>query len=123
MKKKMVMVVLTLTVAVSSILGGCGEAEETGGRAERKEMTRQSEETRESEESRESEGDSDNAENVVSGISGLLGVSEPEADEPERLVRPENLALTEWFEYEYDESGNLMLSGRLKGDASVRLKL
>lgn len=34
MKKKMVTVLLALVVAASSILGGCGEAQETGGRAE-----------------------------------------------------------------------------------------
>lgn len=34
MKKKMVTVLLALVVAASSILGGCGEPQETGGRAE-----------------------------------------------------------------------------------------
>lgn len=104
MRKKIVTVLLTLVMAASAILGGCGEAEETGGRAERRE------ETRESEESRETQNESNNTENVVSDILG---------DEPERLVKPEELTLDVWFEYEYDEAGNLTGEGKYGADGSV----
>lgn len=69
MKKKKLSFLLVAFLAASAILGGCGEVEETGGRAERKDKTR------ESEESRETEKDSGN---VLSGIWGSLDVSEPQ---------------------------------------------
>ena len=98
MKKKMVTVLLVLVVAASSILGGCGEPQETGGRAEGTEQTKESGETKESQESRDTESDAGDA---ASGILGLF-----EEDEPERLVRPEDIKLVPIYEYEYDESGN-----------------
>lgn len=81
MRKKMVTVLLAVVVA-SSIFGGCGKTKETSGKAE----------------SRETQKDSDNA---GTGILGFLG-----GDEPEKLVRPEELELSGWEEWEYDNSGN-----------------
>ena len=47
MKKKILTVLFAAVVAVSSILGGCGASQETGGRAEGTEQTRESGERRE----------------------------------------------------------------------------
>lgn len=72
MKKKMVTVLLTLVVAASSILGGCGEPQETGGRAKGTERTRESEETKESQESRETEDDAGDTSRIESDILGYI---------------------------------------------------
>lgn len=72
MKKKMVTVLLALVVAASSILGGCGEPQETGGRAEGTERTGESEETKELQESRETEDDAGDTSRIESDILGYI---------------------------------------------------
>ncbi len=81
MKKKLLSVLFAVVVAASSILGGCGASQETGGRAKDTEQTRESGKT----------------ENSVEPL---------EADKSERLVRPDSLELDYWIEWEYDGSGN-----------------
>lgn len=110
-RKKTVTVLLALTLA-ATMPGGCGEPQETGGRAESTEQTGESEDTKESEDTRESEtsqeieNETDDAENGESESQEVLGGGEAETDKPE-LVRPENVELYTWAEYEYDQSGNM----------------
>ncbi len=96
MKKKLLTVLFAATVA-ASILGGCGAPQETGGRAEGTEQTRES-------------GESQETENAAEAL---------EADEPERLVRPDDLEFDYWLEWEYDGSGNQTKAMEYESDGNI----
>lgn len=87
MKKKMATVLLALAVAASSILGGCGAAQKTGGRAEGTERTKESDATKESKESTAAD-----VENSASGMSEAVRQTESTSAETSAGIDKQNIA-------------------------------